>query len=631
MAQEVEVKVKVDTGQAVDGVNNLEKSFGKLDKSVGTSKEKTVDYGKQILHNSQLSQKLSQATGGLSDAFMNSVKAIDLTNFSLKGLKTAIISTGVGLLVIAIGELVSYLAEMYSSTKKSENALNGFTSAIERQADAFDELTESGKFALDIQQKYAKANGASKDELKKTNDAYLESERQRIEKELVLLQLEHMAVLKNDALNEEDRKKAIEDVNAQMKKLMDLKVKNVRDKQSADADDYVQTKEAQEQASDKAHQKAISDGEKAKQLRLQQQTALKNLEQKYADDIENLGDKTEEQKLARQKERALEELDLVKMSEKEKAKAKELLLKDFQLKEQALITSHAEKVLGLNNKLEEDKNALLAKTDEEKLRLSQDKAMKQLEVDLKNLNATETEKDLAKKNLKATFDLQDAELETAKKVKADEERVAMIELDLENETVSFENKKALILEREALLLSDKTLTESQKVQIHKDAVDAETKIDEEQQAGKIALMKAVSDSLDIASEVVGKNTAVGKSMAVASALMNTYQGITAGVKLGYPQAIPAVAMAALTGFKAVKSIMAVKTPSGGGASASAGAMSTPVASAPSVNVVGASQTNAIAETIAKQGQQPVKAYVVANDVTTQQGLDRNIVSSASIG
>lgn len=631
MAQEVEVKVKVDTGQAVDGVNNLEKSFGKLDKSVGTSKEKTVDYGKQILHNSQLSQKLSQATGGLSDAFMNSVKAIDLTNFSLKGLKTAIISTGVGLLVIAVGELIGYLAELYSSTKKSEKALDDFTSELEKQSDAFDQLSEKNKFQNDLTLKLAKANGASKEQLKKTNDAYLEGERKRVEAMLVLLQLEHMAVLKNDKLSEEDRKKALDDVNAQMKKFKDLKVKNVREKQTADADDYVQTREAQKQASDKAHQKAISDGEKAKQLRQQQQTALKNLEQKYADDIENLGDKTEEQKLARQKERALEELDLVKMSEKEKAKAKELLLKDFQLKEEALVTAHSEKVLGLNNKLEEDKNSLMAKTNEEKLRLTQDKSAKQLEVDLTTLNATETEKELARKKLKETFDLQNAELETAKKLKADEERVAMIELDLENEAVSFEDKKALVLEREGILLADKTLTESQKLKIHKDAVDAEAKIDEEKQKGKIELMKAVSQSLDIASEVVGKNTAVGKTMAVASALMNTYQGITAGVKLGYPQAIPAVAMAALTGFKAVKSILAVKTPAGGGASASAGSMSTPVASAPSINVVGASSTNAIAQTIAQQNQQPVKAYVVANDVTTQQGLDRNIVSSATLG
>jgi len=75
---------------------------------------------------------------------------------------------------------------------------------------------------------------------------------------------------------------------------------------------------------------------------------------------------------------------------------------------------------------------------------------------------------------------------------------------------------------------------------------------------------------------------------------------------------------------------------GGGASASGGgggggSISTPASMAPNVNVVGASRTNAIAETIAQQGQQPIKAYVVANDVTTQQGLNRSIVSSASIG
>jgi hypothetical protein len=67
---------------------------------------------------------------------------------------------------------------------------------------------------------------------------------------------------------------------------------------------------------------------------------------------------------------------------------------------------------------------------------------------------------------------------------------------------------------------------------------------------------------------------------------------------------------------------------GGGASGGGGA-SAPAA--PSFNVVGASSTNQLAQTIGSQQQQPIKAYVVANDVTTQQGLDRNIVQSASIG
>ena len=75
--------------------------------------------------------------------------------------------------------------------------------------------------------------------------------------------------------------------------------------------------------------------------------------------------------------------------------------------------------------------------------------------------------------------------------------------------------------------------------------------------------------------------------------------------------------------------------SGGGASTSGSAPSSigggGAPAAPSFNVVGASSTNQLAQTIGSKEQQPIKAYVVANDVTTQQGLDRNIVQSASIG
>jgi chemotaxis protein histidine kinase CheA len=69
------------------------------------------------------------------------------------------------------------------------------------------------------------------------------------------------------------------------------------------------------------------------------------------------------------------------------------------------------------------------------------------------------------------------------------------------------------------------------------------------------------------------------------------------------------------------------TPASGGGGGGGGA----APAAPSFNVVGASPTNQLAQTIGNQQQQPIKAFVVANDVTTQQGLDRNIVSSASIG
>ena len=60
---------------------------------------------------------------------------------------------------------------------------------------------------------------------------------------------------------------------------------------------------------------------------------------------------------------------------------------------------------------------------------------------------------------------------------------------------------------------------------------------------------------------------------------------------------------------------------GGGTSASV---------APIFNVVGASGTNQLAEAISAVDQQPLRAYVVASDVTSAQALERSIVEGASI-
>jgi hypothetical protein len=66
---------------------------------------------------------------------------------------------------------------------------------------------------------------------------------------------------------------------------------------------------------------------------------------------------------------------------------------------------------------------------------------------------------------------------------------------------------------------------------------------------------------------------------------------------------------------------------GGGSAPSGGGGGT--AAAPQFNVVGNSGVNQIAQTLGSQ--QPVQAYVVANNVTTAQSLDRNIIQNASLG
>jgi hypothetical protein len=108
----------------------------------------------------------------------------------------------------------------------------------------------------------------------------------------------------------------------------------------------------------------------------------------------------------------------------------------------------------------------------------------------------------------------------------------------------------------------------------------------------------------------------GVALAAAEATMNN---VSAGIGIATTIAATAKGLSAFGGGSA---------PSSGGVGGEGGGAAP---AAPSFNVVGASSTNQLAQTIGNQQQQPIKAYVVSNDVTTAQSLDRNIIQSASIG
>jgi hypothetical protein len=166
---------------------------------------------------------------------------------------------------------------------------------------------------------------------------------------------------------------------------------------------------------------------------------------------------------------------------------------------------------------------------------------------------------------------------------------------------------------------------------------AEVEIAKRTAAAKQALFAKTSETLSKGADLLGKNTAAGKAMAAAAALINTYQGITAELatktvtpfEIGLK--IANVAIIAATGFKAVQDIVSVQIPGGGGGGGGgAQGGSAPSMTAPSFNTVGSSSTNQLAQTIGEQSQTPIKSYVVASDVSTAQALDRNIISNASI-
>ncbi len=124
-----------------------------------------------------------------------------------------------------------------------------------------------------------------------------------------------------------------------------------------------------------------------------------------------------------------------------------------------------------------------------------------------------------------------------------------------------------------------------------------------------------------------------KKIRIAGAIIDTLAGAVAAMKAGLDAGGPwgialgiSTSLAVLaSGYANVEKIRNTKigdTSAGG---------SVPEISQPNFNIVEASSTNQLNETLAANNIEPVKAYVVSSEMTTQQALDRQIVGSAAIG
>ena len=132
-----------------------------------------------------------------------------------------------------------------------------------------------------------------------------------------------------------------------------------------------------------------------------------------------------------------------------------------------------------------------------------------------------------------------------------------------------------------------------------------------------------------------KKTITFASVAAAKSTVAVAEGTAQTAKVGFPQNIPlligyAAQAAGIIG--AIKSATGTAKSAVSGIGGGGGSIVEPTAPAPpAFNVVGSSGTNQLASAIGGQTQQPLKAFVVSNDVTTSQELERNIISNASIG
>jgi len=245
--------------------------------------------------------------------------------------------------------------------------------------------------------------------------------------------------------------------------------------------------------------------------------------------------------------------------------------------------------------------------------------------------------------IKKEQDLETKRLESIDKIQQDFKKKKQDE-EAQTELQKIELEQQRTLEE----LDRLNATEEQKANIklyYADLINKEEKKNEDTKIklDKIRTKQTLGDAQNTFNQIAqlaGKDSKVGKAMAIASATISGVQGVQnayttaqkSPITLAFP-AYPAI-QAGLAGAIALKNIASIKSvnPSGGGASSvPKPSVPTGASTPPAFNVVGASDTNQLASAIGGQSQQPVQAYVVANDVTTAQSMDRNIIDDASLG
>lgn len=673
MAQDIEVKVKVDTSSAVSSVDKLGNAFENTAKdakdaqSVLGATGSKMDLEPSINNLKKLKTQLKNTTAGtkdfdnlsmsirdMEDAISDAKKTNDdflgqmenapgilgMLGKGIRGAETATSSfsgalkaTGIGLIVSLLGGLVSAFQGNENAMKKVQPLFDGLKKitygifrAVEPLVDAFMDLAMKAlPYVTDAVGMVYSAMMAYFTFLKEAGTGAMEV-------------LEGVFTLDGDKISSGINKvsgsfgKATDSYKKSMK-AFGQGTKELTDSEKEALEKNKELLEKQKEAREKAAEEAAAKRKKELEEREAFLKEIADLEKTKAEQLRDMKAKTEQEKLDLQKQRDLEEIEAIKKKGGDTAK---------------LMKEHNEIYAGLQKELNDKLAKEKAEKDKEEKKLG-------LENELNNINTSfERKREILKEQeaialqdetltanqkiqIKQNTDQQIAQLDAEKAQKQKDEKLLEIQNKLDEDQVSFDQQRILINEREALLLSDKTLTDQQRVAIHKQTADAQLEIDQKKAQASQNIVNAVAGTLDAAQKLAGENTEAGKALAVASALINTYQGISAGVKLGYPAAIPAVIMAATTGFKAVQNILATKVPNGGGGSSagasvggmSAGSASMPTPVMPSANVISGSVTNQLASTLGNQP--PVQAYVVANNVTTAQSLDRNIINTASLG
>ena len=167
---------------------------------------------------------------------------------------------------------------------------------------------------------------------------------------------------------------------------------------------------------------------------------------------------------------------------------------------------------------------------------------------------------------------------------------------------------------------------NKEIEIAKNKADKKKELDQKEFDNKVALANATTSILTSLNSLAGENAEMGKAIAVAQAIIDTYAGATKALAQGGTLGFIGAAAVVATGLANVQKILSTDIPggTGGGGSAAGGGM-------PSVSVIQPqSNPNAqLAGVLSENKSKPSRAYVVSQDINSQQSLDRHIKQNAT--
>ena len=560
MAKVVEVELIAKTDNAVASVNKVDDAVKKTSRS--TKKASKELSGMQQVGGAVLG-KLDQMTGGLASKLVAVGKAAKLSG---KAMKTALISSGIGAAVVAIGLIVEHWDAI-------GEALGFINKDIEKQLELNNENLGAIDSQLSLLQKeidYNKKRGISNVENLKQQQKLFEAKKILLKTNIKLLEtqlLQEKASARELSFTEDIAASALQGLGFY--------------KEAA-------TIRAKGYATDLEEQKKInklqSDLNKLKSDSLELDLTIDPPAEDVKDDP-----------AVEAKKRSLEQI--------------KKLESDY--------------ALSLMSEENQEKIAVAAKYDD-------------LIAQAKKYNV----------DTFALVEAREAEINAIEKKYKDQAKVKRAEQRATNlEAFNERNDDRL-----------KRIEENAKreLEIQQDLADAEANI-------LNAKLNFASSGVELLGQLAGENKAlsagllvVEKGLAIADVIINASRSIAAAkANLAATPAVigtfpnPMYAVQAATTAKGIlatklsaaasiatitaQAIPGLSSGGGGGSRSVGGGGGDTGSQAPAFNIVGASGETQLADAIGGQMQRPSRAYVVSNDVTTAQEMDRNIIEGASIG